>query len=362
MRIENRISNKIKRLLCCFAFFWVGVGVAQNSALSNFDALWELFDKNYASFEEKGIDWVAVKETYRPKINPNTSELELYEIFKAMLKPLDDGHVTLRAQSLDSAFSASRKSRIIKELGPIPAKERRPRFYQMIDSTLSRYGFSNLKEIGPEFRNEKLFAYSKNGKVGYLRYSRSFSKPSNMTASLKKYLDVIFDEFDGLEAMVIDVRFNIGGDDAFSQTLAGCFIEEKQVAFYKQTRRNYEFGPLKSKYIEPERDNPFKGKVAVLTNDRTVSAADVFAMIMAHLPQMTLFGEPSNGSYSDLSSRKLPNGWKVTLSNQRYLDLEMKNYEGKGTPVDVEILNTLEDVNTGNDSVLVGALDFLIEK
>lgn len=332
---------------------------AQDDSLKNFDALWKLFDDNYASFEEKGINWFETRNFYRKQITKNTSEAELYSIFSKMLKPLNDGHVTLRAKSLDSAFSASRKSRIMEALETIPGKDRRPRFYKMIDSTLGSYDFTQLKEVGPEFRGEKLFAYGSNGRIGYLRFSRSFTKPSNMTASLKKYLETVFETFEAVDALIIDIRFNMGGDDRFSQTIAGHFIDEKQTAFYKQTRRNKVFGELRPKYITPQTEEPFQGKVALLTNDRTVSAADVLAIIMAQLSNVTLFGEPSNGSYSDLMAKTLPNGWKVTLSNQRYLDLEMKNFEGKGTPVDVEVLNTLDDVESHSDSVLIRAMDFL---
>ena len=69
--------------------------------------------------------------------------------------------------------------------------------------------------------------------------------------------------------------------------------------------------------------------------------------------------QPSNGSYSDLYEKKLPNGWKVTLSNQRYLSANKINFEGLGTPVDIEVKNTLKDIEQYKDSVLLRALEFL---
>jgi carboxyl-terminal processing protease len=56
---------------------------------------------------------------------------------------------------------------------------------------------------------------------------------------------------------------------------------------------------------------PFAKQVVLITNDRTVSAADVFALMMSELPNVTIIGEPTNGSYSDIYSKKLPNGWRI---------------------------------------------------
>ncbi len=352
--VSMKIRTTLKSLITLTVFcFFTLVGLGQNEALKNFDALWDIFNENYASFEEKKIDWNLVREEYRPQITAATSEAQLYSIFEKMLKPLHDGHVSLRAKKIDSAFSASRTSRIINELKTLKKKDRKPQFKKMVAATLAEHGFKELKEIGPTFRDEKLFSYSDNGKVGYLRFMRSFSTMAKMKgASLNKQLDLIFDTFQNLDAIILDVRFNIGGDDAFSQTVAGRFVTEKIDGFYKQTRKNQKFGPLKTKYIKPTGTKPFLKPVILLTNDVTVSAADVLCMMMAPLENVTLIGEASNGSYSDLYNKTLPNGWKLTLSNQRYYDVNRNNYEGQGTPVDIEVLNTLEDFESLNDSVL----------
>ncbi|WP_462251533.1 S41 family peptidase [Ekhidna sp.] len=233
----------------------------------------------------------------------------------------------------------------------------------MNSSTLYKHGFDQIKKIGPSFREDTLFSYSRNDKTGYLRFFRSFSKLSNMANStVDEQLDEIFNYFEGIESIIIDVRFNMGGDDAFSQKVAGRFVSEKMVGFKKQTRKKKVFGTIKEKYITPKGESPFLKPVVLLTNDQTFSAADVLALMMGSLPNATLIGEPSNGSYSDLFGRRLPNRWKVTLSNQRYYSTDMKNYEGVGTPVDIEVKNSLEDFNSKNDSVLLAALRFLSEQ
>lgn len=331
-----------------------------NEQIENIDFLCELFDMNYASFEEKTINWQLICKEYKKKITSNTSDEDLFEIMKEMLKPLNDAHVTLKAKNINSSFSASRESRIMGELQAIPKKEIKKLFKKTINNTLEKNRFEPIAKIGPKFRGEKLFEYTRNEKIGYLRFYRSFSTLAVMNGiSLNNQLDKIFDSFEHLDAVIIDIRFNIGGDDEFSKKIAGRFINKPMVGYFKQTRKNGEFGKLDTIIIPPNGKKPFLKKVVLLTNDRTVSAGDVLALMMSQISTVTIIGEPSNGSYSDLYEKKLPNGWKITLSNQRYLSSDKINYEGKGTPVDILVKNTIHDIEENKDSVLLKALTLL---
>ncbi|MEO1624098.1 MAG: S41 family peptidase [Bacteroidota bacterium] len=327
---------------------------------STFEAFWTLFDQRYASFEEKQIDWQKVYQEYRPKVSELQTERELFDLMTDILRPFRDAHINLLARRIDTAFTARRPSRIIEELRPIPSKERRSSFQAMTAQSLRENGFGPLTEIGPEYKGRKLFAYTNNGKVGYLRFTRSFKGGSFFQFwSLNKMLNKIFSTFQGLDGLIIDIRFNMGGNDSFSQKVAGRLIREKTVAYYKQTRKDKAFGPLEAKYIKPRGKATFDNPVVLLTNDKTVSAADVLALISHSLPQITLLGEPSNGSFSDLLSKKLPNKWTITLSHQRYLSTDKVNYEGRGVPVDEKVLDTLQGVQNKKDAVLLKALEKL---
>lgn len=333
-----------------------------NEPLKNIDALCELFEVNYASFDEKNINWQSVCQKSQKRVSSNTSDKELFEIMTEILKPLNDGHVTLKAKEINSSFSASRESRIMTELKTIPKTKRKELFKKSINNTLKQNGFKTITELGPKFRGEKLFEYTSNETVGYLRYYRSFSKFVGITGpSLDSQLDKIFNSFKDLDAIIIDIRFNIGGDDKFSKKVAGRFLNKPIIGFYKQTRKNGEFGELDTVMLKPNGKEPFLNKVVLLTNDRTVSAGDVLALMMSQVSNVTIIGEPSNGSYSDLYEKKLPNGWMVSLSNQRYLSADKVNYEGLGTPVDILAKNTILDIENNSDSVLLRALEFLNE-
>ena len=85
-------------------------------------------------------------------------------------------------------------------------------------------------------------------------------------------------------------------------------------------------------------------------------------MVMTELPQVTIVGEPTNGIFSHMLEKKLPNGWKYTLSFQVYYSADMTCYEGKGIPVDIPMKNMRSDLEKGEDPLVIKALDLLSDK
>lgn len=71
-----------------------------------------------------------------------------------------------------------------------------------------------------------------------------------------------------------------------------------------------------------------------------------------------LFGSSAFAQPSQVF-RDLPNGWSVTLSNQRYYSPKMVCYEGVGVPVDVKATNSKADLKLRQDPVIIGALAVL---
>ena len=315
-------------------------------------------DNQYAFFKEKRVNWDKVYSRFRIRVNPKTSNDSLFSILTEMVSPLNDGHVTLRAHN-GKLFAANRSSRLLQEFN---TPELRKKVWPMVDTSLVRAGFAPLKYLGREYNGKPLFTYTSNGTIGYLRFTRCFWTSWNMNSFMvSNYLNIIMREFEGLEGVIIDVRFNIGGDDKFAYNVAGRFAEKRVHVLSKQTRIEGmpAFTDLEPFYVKPKGHKPFLGNVVVLTNDRTASAADVFVLSMSQLPNVTIVGEPSEGIFSDIYSQRLPNGWLITLSNQRYLTPQGVCYEGVGVPVDVEAKNSLSDLATNCDPVLGKALEVL---
>lgn len=361
----------MKHLIGLFMLLSAGIGFAQNpvsfpkdTMISkpelNFETLWHTFEGNYAFFKLRNIDWHKAYRVYRPMVNAATSEDSLYAIFSKMLSPFQDNHINVIVPGVKQ-FKAVKPSQFIKEF---PTDSLRILFWKMVDHTLDKEHFSAMKYIGPTDNGKSLFGFAVSNKTGYLRFNRCYvdgnadSKPDAAVAG--KILDTVFSNFRNLQSLIVDVRDNVGGNDEFAYEVAGRFAKKEITGMYKKTRLNGkgydDFGAAEKWLLEPKGKHLFLKPVKVLTNDKTVSAGDVFAMIMKELPQVSIIGSNTRGIYSDMYGFTLPNGWMISLSNQRYYNNKMECYEGAGTPVNIKVLNTRQDLIKMNDPVLKTAL------
>ena len=332
----------------------------------NFEVLWHTFEDNYAFFKLRNIDWRKTYNQYRRLINAKTTDDSLYLVLSAMLTPFHDDHINITIPD-GKHFNAGRKSQFGSEFSNDSLKNL---FWQMVNQNLLNYGFGAIQTIGPKFRNTSLFSYAASKDYGYLRFNRCFIAPemdSVLGANMAgKFLDSVLIQFENLKGLIIDIRVNMGGDDEFAFEVANRFARKRIIGMYKKTRipgAGYEdLGKPQTWLIEPKGGKIFSKSVMLLTSDRTVSAGDVFAMIMKELPSVKLVGTNACGVYSDVYDFTLPNKWEITLSNQRYYNNKMICYEGNGTPVNVKVKNTRADLKTMTDPVLKMAINQLKEK
>lgn len=322
-----------------------------------FEVFWHTFEDHYAFFNLRGVDWKQTYKKFRSKVHPDTTEEELFQIFTAMVTPFNDDHINIGTPE-GKHFNAKKYSRFLKEF---PTAESRIKFWQMVDHTLIEAGFTEMNTAGPLFNNEKLFHYSSSSEYGYLRFTRSFGTLDYSLEDLEivgAALDTIMKSFRNLKGLFVDVRLNIGGYDNIAYEIAGRFTDHKRLGHIKQTRQGgYEdFSPQDKWYIAPKGEIKFLNPIMVLTNDQTASTGDVFALIMKELPNTTNIGENTTGIYSDMYEFKLPNDWVVSLSNKRFLAADYICYEGIGSPVDILVQNTKEDLFSMADPVVLQAI------
>ena len=97
----------------------------------------------------------------------------------------------------------------------------------------------------------------------------------------------------------------------------------------------------------------------LLTCDSVFSGGEAFALAIKQLPHVTIVGDHTNGIFSYELEKKLPNGWRYSLSYQKYFSADMVCYEGKGVPVDIELFNSKADIEAGTDPLITRALEVL---
>lgn len=331
-----------------------------------FEVFWQTFEDNYSFFKLRNINWKSTYKKYRLKVDSTTTDDSLFSILSQTVAPFYDDHINIIIPG-KKQFTAAKPSYFLNEF---PETSSRDSLWAAVNETLYNHGFDKLQSIGPEYRRKKLFYYSTSEEYGYIRIERCFvseatSDDTKADSSLAgKLFDSVLQQMTNSKAIILDTRSNIGGNDEFAYAIAGRFVTKKILGHSKQTRitGTKKFTALEKWYITPQTISPYLNPLVIITNDQTASAGDVFAMIMKALPQTILVGENTLGIYSDMYGFELPNKWLVSLSNQKYVSSKMVCYEGRGTPVDIRVKNTKQDISTMNDPVVSNAINYLRQK
>ncbi len=160
---------------------------------------------------------------------------------------------------------------------------------------------------------------------------------SDALAALQSALDTIFEDAGKLNGLVIDVRLNHGGDDALGLQIASRLTGTRYLAYSKQARNNRDgalhFTNLQESWVVPSIRPGFRGNVVLLTGSDTVSAGETFTMaLLGRTPRVVRIGSNTQGVFSDVLNRGLPNGWRFRLPNEIYLTSHGEAFDAKGTP------------------------------
>ena len=321
----------------------------------NFEELWQTFCNRYPFFEVRNVDWAEQYDRFRPAVTAETSDDELFAIICRMLEPLNDGHVNLTANlnGKTSHFSPEKQPRFWQEF----AAEEVDQLFDTTEKTLIANGFGQ-----PAATEAWIVRYCKSKEIGYIRILELEGiKKRDLIAAL----DTISRDFNDLAGYIMDIRNCPGGDDSTAIMIINRFCDRKRVAFHRRTKigpGEDDFSALKTWHVEPQGDVQFTGPIAVLTCDSVFSGGEAFALAIRELPHVTIIGDHTNGIFSYELEKKLSNGWKYTLSYQKYFSADMVCFEGNGIPVDIELLNKKRDIESGVDPLIVRALELLKSK
>ncbi|GHD31146.1 peptidase [Streptomyces violarus] len=335
---------------------------------TSFDVFWHSFAENYPFFAAKGVDWQDMRDRYRPKVHKNTTRKELFGIFSDMVRPLYDAHVAV--QDGEQIFAQVRPGTEM----PSPQLDAEVKKF-VIDRDLKgapyRQDFANGRITYAD-----LTRGTGRADQGYLRISGFGGYlPENAPyaahlAELDKALDTILtkDRTQRLNGLIIDLRINGGGSDALGIHIAERLTDKPYVAYAKRTR-NHPTDPGRHTRPEPIRvvpaDGPrYTGPIAVLTGGSTVSAGETFTQALINRPGGTIrIGQPTQGVFSDVMERNLPNGMTAILPNEEFLNRSGQTYDGTGIPPHLtEPVFTKEEFAKKRDSAFDRAVSVLRNK
>lgn len=298
-----------------------------------FEQVWNTYNTDYASFEQRGVDWQEQYSLFRPRVNQETTEDELHEIITEMLASLNDMHV----------FFVAPGRKIFHSNVYFNQKPG----YDLFDLELVKeeYMSSESMELG--------YGGIVMGWIGNTGYVH-FKWISDNFLDMNKVLD----HFSEAEGLIIDLRHNGGGDFTWTFSEMGRLTNEERYVFRSKTKN----GPGKEEFsdwyewnIYPSGEY-FDKELVLLTDRYTGSAAERATMALKTLPNLVHMGDTTNGGHSTMIGRELPNGWCFTVCTQVIEFRDGKCYEGVGMIPDIISINTSEEMDAGIDRTLEKAL------
>ena len=296
----------------------------------NFEHLWQTFDRDYALFGAKRVDWDALYAVYRPRVSAETDDDELFNVMASLLGHLNDNHVRLKAPS------RTFQSGILGEI-------------EMEDFSLDLVKKAYLgNRFKTRVRDSFTFGWLSET-IGYFHFGGFGFLDASVAA-----VDEIVEHFADARGMVVDVRDNGGGSDRVGKVIADRFADQERLYMTSRARDgpgHDDFGAPKSWYVEPAK-RTYTRPVILLTHRFSVSAAENFTLAMRILPHVTVVGDATSGVFADVYRGVLPNGWSFGVSYKLFQDPQGFCWEGIGIPADLRQTNSKDDIAAGRDRVI----------
>lgn len=190
--------------------------------------------------------------------------------------------------------------------------------------------------------------------VGYLHFNM-WMLPAAMA------VNQAMEEFRGAGGIVVDMRGNIGGIGMMVMGVAGHFVDEP-VSLGTMKMRGNELHILANPRrvgLRGERVEPYAGPVAILVDDISLSAAEIFAGGMQAIGRARIFGETSAGQALPSSLNRLPNGDILYHAIADFVTPNGTRLEGRGVIPDERVPLRRKDLLEGRDGALRAALQWI---
>jgi len=205
------------------------------------------------------------------------------------------------------------------------------------------------------------------GGIVYIKI-RNFGSESVVSEFIKNFDQI---EWPDVSGVILDLRFNPGGDDRFAWPVIGCFIDKpvesprwKSPKYVPAEQSwgmhpEWEEGFLGDQYIQPREGYHFDGPLVILTGHATFSTAEDFIIPLAYAERAILVGETTAGSTGNPKRVSLPGGGDFRVVTLRTLYPDGAEWVGTGIRPDYEVTLTRQDIVDGRNAILLKGIDVI---
>jgi C-terminal processing protease CtpA/Prc len=366
------------------------------------EAVWKNARDVFYDPQMRGVDWMAVRDEFLPKVASSTSDDQLISLLRGMLSRLRNSHIFLyteeewswRGNILPFSFDRATDRVFVRSV-----------FQSSVSTALAALGFGDeiisvdgisagelrpltLARLEPIKGNPNFGPAGSTVEVEIRRAGHNsivkvarVSRPAGFETAILEHprpkiihlrllalgsrelppdrLRQIWEQVIAVQGLVLDLRNCVGGDSKVSNFIAGSFLGPGKRLFRTIPR-------LGSKDMEVlDQTDPqaprFGGRVAVITNSNTESQPELLAAICKEYGCALIVGERTAGAFDGWTvAVPLPYSFaKYALPYARSVSPKGIEYEGRGVEPDEPVVNRLEDFETGRDRPLEAALRYL---
>ena len=187
----------------------------------------------------------------------------------------------------------------------------------------------------PSVRGARILDTGAGPRIGYVRVTQ-FSEPTG-----KEFARAVADlEKQGMDALVLDLRFNPGGLLTAAVDVAGEFLPSGSLVAYTEGRS----AAAERRYLAPGKGHKARSyPLAVLVNGSSASGAEIVAGALKDTGRALLVGETTFGKGSVQSVISLPDGSAVRLTTAKYFTPGKQPIHEKGVSPHIRATMSSDD-------------------
>lgn len=315
--------------------------------LSIFDEYTQLVKEKYAMLEFKGVDIDFLADSVRSTITDDLTADELFDKLAIITTRLRDGHsdLTMFNENGEAIKFAGFDMTAGYPVGlDVPI---------LINNYLASNVNPSIQYLFLEDSSDVKAIYGalpQNNDLAYLWI------PSWNNDISDDEIEAIFENIKDKKALILDMRFNTGGDPSLATKFASYFADQ---AVYTGFER-FKVGPASDDFADSEvtlqpttSDNKFLKPVALLTDRFVYSASTTFLYSVRPIGRFTTIGQRSGGGSGSVADGYLANGWKWSLSTSEFID-DLGRHLDDGVEPDISV--ALDTMVTTMDEVIERAV------
>lgn len=325
----------------------------------SFEVMWREFQRHYAFFGLRGVDWDEAYRRLRPRLDGSSDAAALWDLSAELLGPLRDAHVTVSdgRRALDVTSPIRERKLALQRAFGVPAwSADRQAYTDGVGRALGELALGGRQrrtangvmlygEIEPDIGYIAILGEFGHADTDRSRAALDLPRPrlaaadflADEIAGMRRGLDEIVAALSGMKALIVDARLNYGGYDRLALDFAARFADRPRTAYRKKTWEDG--GVVFDQAIEVTPAAPSLAGVPVwlLTSRQTASAGEILTLALSACPNVVRVGEATLGILSDNLYKRLPNGWEISLSNEIYESPDGVVWEALGIPPQIEV-------------------------